>query len=169
MQGTLSAFPPSRSAWLTGPAMTDQGAGEPIWKTPMIHGAKLVRKLLKAGWPDGVVLNLNFPDCEPEEVEGMTATVQGLRDANCSASTTAWIPAARPLWNGVERRKATTPRNRRAVRGELIRCHPLVATRISRRGKAHKVDGRRPGRGGCRESSSASIPTRTSCIHGAVS
>ena len=26
----------------------------------MQRGADLVRKLLKAGWPDGVVLNVNF-------------------------------------------------------------------------------------------------------------
>jgi 5'/3'-nucleotidase len=39
-----------------------------------------VRKLLKAGWPDGVVLNVNFPDCEPEAVKGFVATMQGQRD-----------------------------------------------------------------------------------------
>ena len=40
----------------------------------------LCAKLLKAGWPDGVVLNFNFPDCEPEAVKGFVATMQGQRD-----------------------------------------------------------------------------------------
>ena len=46
----------------------------------MRHGAELVRKLLDAGWPEGTVLNVNFPDCEPDAVKGMCATVQGLRN-----------------------------------------------------------------------------------------
>ena len=53
---------------------------QPLWETPMRHGAELVRKLLKAGWPEGVVLNVNFPDCEPDAVKGMVVTGQGQRD-----------------------------------------------------------------------------------------
>ena len=65
---------------VTGPAEGDQGTGPPKWGTPLQRGADLVRKLLKAGWPDGVVLNVNFPDCEPEAVKGFVATMQGQRD-----------------------------------------------------------------------------------------
>jgi 5'-nucleotidase len=65
---------------VTGPAEADQGTGLPKWETPMQRGADLVRKLLKAGWLDGVVLNVNFPDCEPEAVKGFVATMQGQRD-----------------------------------------------------------------------------------------
>lgn len=50
------------------------------WETPMTLGADLVRKLLKTGWPDGVVLNVNFPDRTPEEIAGVEVTEQGRRD-----------------------------------------------------------------------------------------
>jgi 5'-nucleotidase len=46
----------------------------------MQRGAELVRNLIKVGWPEGVVLNVNFPDCEPDAVKGSAATAQGQRD-----------------------------------------------------------------------------------------
>jgi 5'-nucleotidase len=52
------------------------------WETPMKHGAALVRKLLEAGWPEGVLLNVNFPDREPDEITGIEVTMQGRRDAD---------------------------------------------------------------------------------------
>lgn len=54
--------------------------GEVRWQTPMTHGAALVRKLMQAGWPAGVMMNVNFPDCEPDEVNGIEVTAQGKRD-----------------------------------------------------------------------------------------
>lgn len=41
----------------------------------------LLRKLLKQGLPTGVLLNINFPDCLPNEVKGIAVTTQGRRDA----------------------------------------------------------------------------------------
>ena len=51
------------------------------WHTPETHGAPLVRQLLKAGWPKDVVVNVNFPDREPDDVQGVEVTAQGHRDA----------------------------------------------------------------------------------------
>jgi 5'-nucleotidase len=54
---------------------------QPIpWHTAEAHGAGVLRKLLAKPWSDGVVMNVNFPDCEPEEVTGLEATFQGFRD-----------------------------------------------------------------------------------------
>jgi 5'-nucleotidase len=50
------------------------------WETPMEHGAPLVRKLIKAGWPSDVLINVNFPDLEPSKVQGIQITKQGRRD-----------------------------------------------------------------------------------------
>jgi 5'-nucleotidase len=50
------------------------------WETPMQHGADLVRKLLDAGWPRDVLMNVNFPDREPGKVQGVQVTQQGKRD-----------------------------------------------------------------------------------------
>jgi 5'-nucleotidase len=49
------------------------------WETPMRHGAALIRRLLAAGWPPNVLMNVNFPDCEPDEVRGVAVTEQGVR------------------------------------------------------------------------------------------
>src|SRR5680860_1178216 len=49
IQGALLGVPSMAMSLVTGPAESDQGTGEPLWETPMHHGADLVRKLLKAG------------------------------------------------------------------------------------------------------------------------
>ena len=47
------------------------------------HGGGLLGKLLKAGWPEGVVLNVNFPDCQPDAVKGMIRKQWGeIKDAS---------------------------------------------------------------------------------------
>jgi len=54
---------------------------EPIpWATAEKHGAAVVRKLRKAGWPDEVLINVNFPPVKPDKVTGTVVTVQGRRD-----------------------------------------------------------------------------------------
>jgi 5'/3'-nucleotidase SurE len=54
---------------------------EPIhWSTAEKHGAAVVKKLRKAGWPSEVLLNVNFPPVKAHAVTGTTITVQGRRD-----------------------------------------------------------------------------------------
>jgi 5'-nucleotidase len=128
IQGALLGIPSMAMSLVTGPAMTDQGGGEPIWKTPMTHGASLIRKLLEAGWPEGVVLNINFPDCNPEDVKGMAATVQGLRDPNLFRVVDRVDTRARAYyWIGAERRRAKPPKgtDRWAVYSKMISVTPL--------------------------------------------
>ena len=50
------------------------------WETAEAHGAKVLDDLLSRGWPDKVVLNINFPDVAPEAVRGVQYTRQGHRD-----------------------------------------------------------------------------------------
>ncbi len=50
------------------------------WETAEAYGADIVRKLLDAGWPEDVVMNVNFPACAPEDVKGVEITEQGRRD-----------------------------------------------------------------------------------------
>ena len=55
--------------------------GKPVkWEVASRHGPGLVKKLIKAGWPAGVLININFPDVEPAKVKGSVVCVQGLRD-----------------------------------------------------------------------------------------
>jgi 5'-nucleotidase len=50
------------------------------WHTGEAHGAAIVRAVLKAGWPSDVVININFPDREPDDVGPVEITRQGARD-----------------------------------------------------------------------------------------
>lgn len=50
------------------------------WETSERHAPEIIRKLLKAGWPVDVVINVNFPDRDPDDVAGVEVTRQGHRD-----------------------------------------------------------------------------------------
>lgn len=51
------------------------------WETPEAHGAPLIRRLIDTGWPDDVVININFPDRAPDDIRSIDVTEQGQRDA----------------------------------------------------------------------------------------
>ncbi|MBI1252635.1 MAG: 5'/3'-nucleotidase SurE [Alphaproteobacteria bacterium] len=50
------------------------------WATAETFGPGILRALLKQGWPNDVVMNVNFPDREPEDVHEVEVTSQGFRD-----------------------------------------------------------------------------------------
>tara|TARA_R110000787_G_scaffold89753_1_gene189864 strand:- start:9492 stop:10253 length:762 start_codon:yes stop_codon:yes gene_type:complete len=50
------------------------------WETARAWGAKTLKPLIRQGWPSDVVINVNFPDREPDEVAGIQITRQGFRD-----------------------------------------------------------------------------------------
>ncbi|MGV1015068.1 MAG: 5'/3'-nucleotidase SurE [Methyloceanibacter sp.] len=128
IQGALLGIPSIAMSLVTGPAETDQGTGEPLWETPMHHGADLVRKMLEVDWPEGVVLNVNYPDCQPDQVKGMAATVQGQRDPDLLRIEDRTDTRGKAYyWIGVERRRAKPPKGTDlwAVRSNLISVTPL--------------------------------------------
>jgi 5'-nucleotidase len=50
------------------------------WETAAAFGPAVVGALLEKGWPDGVVINVNFPDRLPQDVGAVEVTRQGFRD-----------------------------------------------------------------------------------------
>lgn len=50
------------------------------WDTAAKHGPAVVKKLVEAGWPKDVLMNVNFPDCPPDEVTGIEVVAQGARE-----------------------------------------------------------------------------------------
>jgi 5'-nucleotidase len=52
----------------------------PHWDTAMRHAPGLIRRVLAEGMPRDVMVNVNFPDCLPEDVKGIAVTTQGKRD-----------------------------------------------------------------------------------------
>lgn len=53
---------------------------KPHWDTALAHGPGLIRKVLAEGIPRDVLVNINFPDCGPDEVQGIAVAAQGKRD-----------------------------------------------------------------------------------------
>jgi len=47
------------------------------WETAEKHGARIVRELIKFGFPESVFYNVNFPNRTPEEAGPVTITAQG--------------------------------------------------------------------------------------------
>src|SRR5436190_23884199 len=43
----------------------------PHWDTALTHGPGLIRRILAEGLPRDVLVNVNFPDCTPQEVNGI--------------------------------------------------------------------------------------------------
>lgn len=50
------------------------------WQTALDHGPRLVTRLLDTGWPDSVLINVNYPDLAPDKVSGIEVAMQGRRD-----------------------------------------------------------------------------------------
>jgi 5'-nucleotidase len=57
------------------------GAHEGVdWACAEAHGAPIVRRILAIGIQPGIVMNVNFPACAPDEVAGISVSVQGQRN-----------------------------------------------------------------------------------------
>ncbi len=78
--------------------------GSPVrWSTAEHHGADMVRRLMKQGWPSNVLMNVNFPDTPHDDVAGVRATRQGKRKIG-DALNTGIDPRGHPyVWIGTER------------------------------------------------------------------
>jgi 5'-nucleotidase len=50
------------------------------WACAQAHGAGIVRRILAAGIPAGIVMNVNFPARDPDAVTGIAVCVQGRRN-----------------------------------------------------------------------------------------
>lgn len=49
----------------------------PAWETVERHGADVVRRICAAGFEPGILVNVNFPGCAPDAVNGIQVVPQG--------------------------------------------------------------------------------------------
>lgn len=56
-----------------------QPGGAPKWSTAEHHGPEVIRKLVALGWPENVLMNVNFPDVTHGAVRGIEVCRQGHR------------------------------------------------------------------------------------------
>jgi 5'-nucleotidase len=73
IEGTLLGVP----SVALSQAFTFAGKRIVPWATAEKYGPEVVRKLIAFGFPDGIVYNVNFPDCQPDTVAGIRVTGQG--------------------------------------------------------------------------------------------
>jgi 5'-nucleotidase len=62
-------------------AFTSSSKQTPHWKTASSNAPDIIRRILKQGIPRDVLINVNFPDCPPGAVKGISTASQGKRDA----------------------------------------------------------------------------------------
>jgi 5'-nucleotidase len=58
-------------------AYKGRSAQPPHWETAIKYGPDIIRRSLAAGIPRDVLININFPDCSPNEVKGIAVSAQG--------------------------------------------------------------------------------------------
>jgi 5'-nucleotidase len=76
IEGTLQGI---RSFALSQAVRRDNGRVV-TWEVAEAYAADLIRKLSDVELPPGTFLNLNFPNCEPQDVQGVQVTSQGKLD-----------------------------------------------------------------------------------------
>lgn len=55
----------------------EEGVRHVKWETVEAHAAEIISKLLDENFPDKTLININFPNCMPDEVQGVQVTNQG--------------------------------------------------------------------------------------------
>jgi 5'-nucleotidase len=75
-----------------------------------VQGPPLIRKLVEVGWPDDVLMNINFPDAPPGEVSGIDIASQGKRDLQTAALERRIDARGNPyFWIGFKRVRSNPP------------------------------------------------------------
>jgi 5'-nucleotidase len=77
MEGTLLGIPSIALSQAYGFRKDSHEAHFPVAEA---HAVGVIRKLLAHGFAKNMLFNVNFPDCEPDEVKGVSTTIQGQRD-----------------------------------------------------------------------------------------
>lgn len=94
------------------------------WETAEYHAVPVLKKLFAAKWPKDVLINVNFPDCKPEDVVETQITRIGRRDADLIEIHKRKDPGGREYhWLGFNGRLSTPP--------EGTDLHSIYQNRIS--------------------------------------
>ena len=99
-----------------------------IWECVEAHGVAVVKKILAAGIPRNVLMNVNFPNCRPEAVAGVAVTMQGRRSNDLMRIDTRQDGRGNPYhWISFQRGNFTpgAGTDLRAVDDNLISVTPL--------------------------------------------
>ena len=104
------------------------GTAKVKWRCAETHGAAIVADLVKGGWPAHVLVNVNFPDCEPDQVGELQVTSQGKRDESTLRIDERLDGRGHPyFWLAFERKLSNPPQGTdlRAIYDGHISVTPL--------------------------------------------
>ena len=73
VEGTILGIP----SLALSQAYRSRSGEPPHWETAVRFGPDIIRRVLAAGIPRDVLININFPDCVPADVKGVAVTTQG--------------------------------------------------------------------------------------------
>ena len=76
LEGTILGYP----SFALSQEFSIDTRDKPLWETALKFGPEILRKVIAAGVPKNTVINVNFPACMPDEVEGISVTRQGKRN-----------------------------------------------------------------------------------------
>jgi 5'-nucleotidase len=75
VEGTMIGVP----SLALSQAYASRSGREPYWETSLRHAPDIIRRVVAEGIPRDVLINVNFPDCPPEQVKRIAVTAQGRR------------------------------------------------------------------------------------------
>jgi 5'-nucleotidase len=103
MEGCLAGI---RSVALSQ-VMMNYTAGQEDFSTATSHGAEIVRRISTVDWPEGMLININFPPVTADQVRGVRVTEQGFRDYGNIHLVKRTDPRGFPYyWHGFGKEKA---------------------------------------------------------------
>lgn len=106
MEGTMIGIP----SVALSQAMGFQSDGKLRLETAEAYGPAIIARLFETGWPENVLININFPDRDPDAVERIEVTSQGQRDqANLKIDARADPRGTPYYWYGIERKLSNPP------------------------------------------------------------
>ena len=73
VEGTILGIP----SFALSQAYKSRSAQPPHWATAVRFAPEIIRRVLKCGIPPDVLININFPDCAPDDVRTIAVTTQG--------------------------------------------------------------------------------------------
>ena len=84
MSGTVAGAIEAMALGVPGIALSQGGfyEGGKDYESSEAYAPGIIRRLLDVGWPDDVIMNLNFPGQPPAEITEVEVTRQGFRDVH---------------------------------------------------------------------------------------
>jgi 5'-nucleotidase len=73
VEGTVIGIP----SLALSQAITGRSGRPPFWETALRYGPDIIRRVIAEGIPRDVLINVNFPDCRPDEVRRIAVASQG--------------------------------------------------------------------------------------------